>query len=385
MTPSTTNVAPASNHHFIIDQRGYVFRFPSLGLPDPNGEWIIIRAAIGPRDKAFAKVKNDGIEPPMRYPHQNCGMMDIVYENAIWVTPLVAPHQVSGNGTEVFLLKTRRLPLSPGRYGAPTRLDDGQEMCHVVHPRGMAEFEASSRATLSDDQAFWRKTLASLASSTGKEDQSEEEQNEEEGGEGGRKLNADFINGLRVESFAYNHPAIAPRLAPAIEAGRGLEGLDYLRATLPSIERLKKEREKELMDWEESPQSAFNQDWYRKTRKDFIVEAKITKTAIDANGPGFSFRSLPSGEGARFDYTWLPTTDEDVIPRPEQWKRVPARAWKPGREFRFTNQARRFWGKEPLTESQWAVLQAEREEDEAAPGSAPVRRGGRTRKQRVEA
>lgn len=162
--PDTTMYHTASSDSgSAVDKRGHLFRFPSLGLPDPEGEWVIIRAAIGTRKNATSKLKNDSIEPPMRYAYQGCGSMDIEHDGAIWVVPLVAANHVSGDATEFFLLKSRRLPLSSKHKTVLTKLQKGQEICHVVHPRGLAEFEVSPQPTSSDDKAFWSMTLAALA------------------------------------------------------------------------------------------------------------------------------------------------------------------------------------------------------------------------------
>lgn len=198
-------------------------------------------------------------------------------------------------------------------------------------------------------------------------------------------VNKDFLNSLRVEEMLKNHPAMAPRLEHVIEAGRGLHGVDYLRAVLPSMQKLAKEREKEVMEWEEAPDKAFEKEWYEKTMVDAILEAKITKTPIHPKGPSFSFRSHPAGEYARHEYAWIVDGDEDAIPHRDQWKRVPPHAFKPGREFSMTNRARKLWGKEPLTEAQWAAKLAEREAEQAAVSPKTSRRGRKgVKKSKVE-
>lgn len=317
----------------VLNLRGYAFNLPTLGLPDPEGEWVIIKAAIGLRDQALPLVTKYSVAPAVRYAYQGCGMLDVEYQGAVWILPLVGPHKLNEDAeAELFLLKTRRLPLSSSRKHCRTKLPNGDNPFHLVHRKGMAQFEVSTRTTVSDDKAFWAMEL----SQDGEQSEEEEVSSEEEG---------------------------------------PLSAFDHIRAHLPELIKVVKDKEKNVIEWDESPQSALEEAWYTKTMRKAIQDAKLTRTPISPRGPGFSLRSLPCGEGARFDYAIL--LDDREVPRFDEWRRLPMHAFKPGRALSFTNQVRKHWGKRPLTEKEWTEMQKE-----ASPPPTPrrSRRGEREEK-----
>lgn len=100
------------------DGFGYCFQLPSLGLPDPDGEWVVVDAAVTTRDTS--KIPYDAkvfSQPCMRFPSKGIYTMPIKHEGAVWYLPMVDFHKSPRMGrkekkTEFFTVRVQRLPLS---------------------------------------------------------------------------------------------------------------------------------------------------------------------------------------------------------------------------------------------------------------------------------
>lgn len=104
-----------AKHHTAIDDRGYFFCLPSLGLPDSAGEWVTIRGAIGPMTalpRIKVKLGSAAAATPLRTPPASgwaCKSIDL--EGAVWLLPKSeATSAPNSHSLELFTVKVWRTP-----------------------------------------------------------------------------------------------------------------------------------------------------------------------------------------------------------------------------------------------------------------------------------
>lgn len=108
------------DYHTFVDGKGYRFTLPSLGLPDPAGQWVLVHGAVTTNQTdtlaALSKTSSN-TQSAMRYPPGDCVTIDVTHEGALWVLPLL---DLKGStDCETFTVKVRRV--------APPRDDDDQD------------------------------------------------------------------------------------------------------------------------------------------------------------------------------------------------------------------------------------------------------------------
>lgn len=79
---------PPSASSFVVDPNGYLFKLPSLGLPDPAGEWVRVCGAIGSRDEAIRLVgDHKAADAPLRRIDGKYGIKELEHDGSIWFFP----------------------------------------------------------------------------------------------------------------------------------------------------------------------------------------------------------------------------------------------------------------------------------------------------------
>lgn len=104
MTPSS------SSHTAVMDQRGFIFALPHLGLPEPEGEWCHLKAAIATTAEALDLLLNDtALQAPLRCEGEV--RFPIEFEGALWLLALPEPQSISATvgAPEFFTVKVKRL------------------------------------------------------------------------------------------------------------------------------------------------------------------------------------------------------------------------------------------------------------------------------------
>lgn len=309
-----------------LDQRGYIFAFPALGLPDPAGEWVHLKVGIGSKERAIPKLNDGASSAPRRFAGEESKVLDVEYEGAVWLLPLCAPQQAACD-TEVFTIKARRVPAAS--FSKCIELPNGLPMWYIKHLEGFAAFHTPSvdkaqplqppkTAREDDEETFWACLLSSLLQVK----------------DTSKKLPADFT--------------IADWPSKLITTSHS--------ASLGKKEQ--KPRRTRILDWRYHPNDALSQAWYLRAMTDSLLAAGKKSTRIDPFAVGIIMRSTPGEEGTYeilFEYAFT-FVEQSPVPPDEQWKRVPLRAWNPGYELKFVNQVREMYGQEPLTEDEvtWA-------------------------------
>lgn len=104
----------------MLDERGFIFTLPRLGLPDPRlCEPVLVKAAIGPRAAALDLLFNSSATSSAalqtrREGHiSETGLVDIECRGSLWILPLLKPASNKRNKSnaevEVFNINVKRL------------------------------------------------------------------------------------------------------------------------------------------------------------------------------------------------------------------------------------------------------------------------------------
>lgn len=100
----------------VLDPNGYLYQLPSLGLPDPAGEWVRVLGAIGFKDDSLPLVESTKVEdvPILQRVQGEHGLIEVEYQDAIWFMPTAVALQ-SASRPKLFSVNVQRLPAA----GAP--------------------------------------------------------------------------------------------------------------------------------------------------------------------------------------------------------------------------------------------------------------------------
>lgn len=313
-----------SSSKSVVDERGYVFCLPTLGMPDPAGEWVSIKVAMGTKEKAISLLNEGGYDAPRRFACNRYKIVAVDYESAVWILPFCAPEK-KAKDTETFTLKVRRLPPADIPGASRLKVPDGLGMWSAFHPGGLNALQltkeelraknskASKPPTEADEKAFWSTDCASLTQDKDKP----------------KTLSPSLFSIKWAKLSTSAHPLGWPSNKSKKDAPRST-------------------------GWQHSPAEAFEDAWCTEAMAQAFIEAVQSSTPVSFVGPGIELQAhaeTGSNDVIVFEYAF--SFGEEAPPsRKDQWKRVPTRAWKPGYELKFVNQVRESYGKKPIKENQ---------------------------------
>lgn len=357
-SPLTASVNMTCNRQTLVDQRGYIFLFPSLGLPDldSKGTFHLIRVVIGTEATAKKLLYDNKVEAPRRYAREGYAMFDLLYEGAVWIMPLVAAEK-DAKETEVFSLLVQRL--HPKIVPDPGRIKtrDGCSFFSLFHPQGLAHFQPplspeklaaklASKAIEADEKDFWadEENIKGVMTS-----------------EGGvpKTLNptTEFAEGVTTANVYMKSRAGRRQRKKAEEQPKKDEALvDKARGHIDqAVQELRKRGEAKpppapLNDWPAPPEDVFNEDWHLEALMQAAsLESKTTNAPrVNLNSAGISLRAHTGEDLVFFEYA-VTFDDTGEIPE-DRWRLLPRRAWKPRYELMSTNQVRRGMGMKTVTQ-----------------------------------
>lgn len=314
----------------LVDQRGYVFSLPTLGLPDPAGEWISIGAAIGTKEKAIDFVRRGAFNEPRRYACDREALVVVEFEGAAWILPFCAPQTRTTLTAESFTLKVRRLPLIDASEYSRIKLPDGLALWCATHPKGLSFFEppeylrnkystASRPPIEADEQTFWHNIFTSP----------------QQGAVGPKPLASGL---LKVDWSSKLHSTSHPAAWQTCK--------DKRVDPVP-------------MNWDYSPLEAFEPAWQNESLLQAINEARKLSKSPKIDHPALAVKAKTYKGGAEIAFLWAPTFGEKAPePREDQWRPIPTRAWKKGHELRFVNQVRVNYGLTPIKQDELHLARA---------------------------
>lgn len=107
-TASSSPTPVMSPTQTAYEPHGFMLQLPSLGLPDPAGEWVTLRAATGTREECVALLTawRPEEEVPLRPTETEFGTVKAQFQGAIWSIPTA--HAKTGSKSELFRVKIRR-------------------------------------------------------------------------------------------------------------------------------------------------------------------------------------------------------------------------------------------------------------------------------------
>lgn len=296
----------------LVDARGYVFKFPTLGLPDVAGEWHIIQVGIALKPAATPEFFHDTSAPSLtrRFASEGCSITEVEHRGAVWIVPLVPPQKADPE-TERFVVKARRERLASMQPKSRRRkVADDVDIFMPANPisdvkvdkaaKNAARGSSSKAPTEADETAFWEQTLST-----------------------------------RLK------PHFDPK-SPLFASSSVIASLSHPDEDLDTAERLTG------FEWLENPSNLLTQSWMKEQISKAIDAARRNTVPIASVGPGLACRVSEYGEAVRLDYAV--TVDEKFKPREDEWKTVPRHAFKPGAELRLVNQTRQKWGQGPITQ-----------------------------------
>lgn len=393
-----------SRRQTVIDQRGYIFLFPSLGLPNlnPKGEFHLIRVAIGTEAQAKRLLYDSKVEAPRRYACDRYALFDIVYEGAVWIMPLVAAEK-DPSQTEIFTLLVQRIHPQivpePGR----NRLPDGHAIFTLFQPEGLASFQppwppeiaklaakTPKIPTEADENAFWEddemtkdimtsenpykepapntETMEApggklyMTSRAGRRQRKRAEEQEKKKAEPARKTDEQ-----EKKSKEQDKEQTKKKKAPQEREEQPHQGeVQLTKEQIKTIgEQLKKKYEQQqqpkrsnasketpapLADWPCPPDDAFDEVWQLEARAQAMQLALYLPEGCSGTPTlGITLRARTSEDAVRFEYA---VTYGSEPAQEWQWLPLPKRAWKPGCELRFTNQVRKGLGMKLCTQEE---------------------------------
>lgn len=130
-----------STNQAVLDPRGYFFSLPTLGMPDPAGEWVPLKAAIAPLEMLssikyqFSSPASTTAAPLRTPPATNCTTRLIEYQHALWTLPKVPPKSSSpssSNEVELFTVNVKRTPLPSRPDPRVSKLENHEQVVCLI-------------------------------------------------------------------------------------------------------------------------------------------------------------------------------------------------------------------------------------------------------------
>lgn len=322
----------APSHQSAVDPRGYIFKLPTLGLPDPNGQWVHIKVAIGLKHQAAAALQDPNVSAPRRYACDRYALVDLDYEGACFIIPLCLP-ELPSPATEVFTLRVRRHLAEDLPCDDRIKLPDGlgffpwmpipEEGISVFAGPASIKRKSSTAATPpteADEKAFWENEYGELLRDWDAEQST---------------IAPDAFNASWGKLYTSSEPAGA------------------------SIKSTMKNKEfHHSSEWIHTPEDAFDEDWMVEALAKALIEAvKTSKPPVSREPPTISLQARTGKDGSdevKFEYAFVFTSGDGAQPSNLKWKPIPTHAWKPGYELIFVNQVRGSLYKHPLSQEDLA-------------------------------
>lgn len=162
--PSTTSAA--------IDERGFLFHLPKLGLSDPAGppKWARIFVAYGTKAECFAHKDPQPKEAPLRNCSGKTKIFEVEIDGIVWYLPTWL-HPTDENAAEVFSLNVQLLPVSAAPPSERAKVPDHMAFVFMSRMGSQLALEFGSfeheeeRPKLSDEE--YLKTLTEGLGLTG--------------------------------------------------------------------------------------------------------------------------------------------------------------------------------------------------------------------------
>lgn len=174
-------------HRTVIDGKGYSFKLPSLGLPDPAGEWVVVECCIAKPPSVLDDIFGGSSSGPspfpptspppkrrMRFPFGDYTTIQVNHDHAIWYLPILGLSPEVGDDCykafEIFTVRVQRKPSeeeqTSGGNDATTPMAPLSRSPSTLSLASASESKASSFANLDIASTFSDISLANSASTS---------------------------------------------------------------------------------------------------------------------------------------------------------------------------------------------------------------------------
>lgn len=266
---------PSSAPQTAVWVRGYCFQLPPLGLPDPAGEWVPVRAAMGAQAACTPLLLDCCVEAPMRSsPDAQYDLFEIEYEDAIWFLPLLPFPSSPDTEPDVFTIYIWRCPVTVATTSSRPRLPFPVRVMFVSPSAPRLE------------------------------------------------CSPEYIGSADPSCMA-NSKLFRICVDPTIAESQPTEG-ERVKW------RINGEVDKAWEAWSAMGRGASNEVWMRQVHNDAVAAGLRKSTIFDAAKPIFRLRISPEYDGdvRGFDYALCREGDHSAS-RPEDWLPAPQHAFSP--------------------------------------------------------
>lgn len=288
-----------------VDKRGFFFVLPPLGLPDPGGQWCVLKAAIGvKKDVLLPLIQRDIQALPLREKGDEDGLHAVDCRGAAWVFPLIKPSS-SPRAAELFKVFVKRLP--------PREVD-------------------ALRVKLPPACDWLRLPIETYA---------QQRQMDEQNSTPAPAQNLPELNGYHLVQWGTT-AELTPDQTPWWEREEKVEG--------------------EMSEWDVlMRKNMFKEEWYEQVYAEKLREEAQRGKAIDGATLRVRTRIHPAKNDDFRSLDYIVVTESEVIqhtaantPFPEhRWKPLPLNAMKPGAYRQNINIVRRDAGKRIFSREEW--------------------------------
>lgn len=137
--PSTSDTA--------VNTRGYAFHLPSLGLPDPAGEWVQLRGAYGSKDACISLLKSSSATTvaPLQHVSNQRTVFEIEHAGAVWIFEAPGPSQANPR-SQLFSINVQRLRAASAPPSNRTKLPNDIDWIFVNAQAQEVEYGSFDRS-----------------------------------------------------------------------------------------------------------------------------------------------------------------------------------------------------------------------------------------------
>lgn len=268
-----------TNHITAIDNRGFFFLLPKLGIDENAHGLCAVKAAVGPLALAntiAAQLSGPTPQLKERKAADDCKFVTVSFRGGMWHLPKVAP-QGKSSDIEIFAVYAKRIPTKDWPDLTAVKLRDDQSIVCLPCPAYVLPQLKTLAELMAEHPNFLEDTLAGL-------------------------------------NMSPPPPSSSSRLPPGPRPPTAAE-LDI---------------EKTFSDWELTAGGKFRPEWYNKVRLPGKAETVVS----------LGYLHDAAGEVVGVTYALRREGDEDEQPGDGEFKPMPREAMLPGLQRALVNLAR---------------------------------------------
>lgn len=319
-------------HETVLDAQGYLFQIPCLGLPDPGGEWVTLRAAIGTKKQCTSLLETcKPTDAKLCKPDGNYEVVEAEHDGAVWFFPMLRLLKGGSKKPELLSVNVRRQPISSPPKAYRLKLPSGIDVAFLNKSTKLFEYKGSS----------WTRV---------KEDDDDEELD----------LAKDFNVNIRTPDSHKLDESVAMEAVELMRICRNPTAAQAEPARPPSdpslVVQWSNERSKIRAHayklWDDQVNEKVNKDWLRKVHKD-AVAAGLRQPTFNAKSQLARFRISREDDWDIRGYDYALDSEKGLPEDKLEWLPMPAHAADPEWVRCGVNLFRSGIGRRLITKEEW--------------------------------